>query len=61
MKYLNAPKTGVLMMIEPVAATTFGTLYLAEPLNFRFICGAGLIFGCGLFLILLPMRSGESG
>jgi len=61
MKYLNAPKTGVLMTIGPLASTSFGAIYLGEPLSVRFVFGAGLIFACGVFLILLPMRSSDVG
>jgi drug/metabolite transporter (DMT)-like permease len=59
MKYLNAPKAGVLMAIEPVASTTFGAIYLGEPLSVRFVLGAGLIFVCGVFLILFPIKSSD--
>lgn len=57
MKYLNAPKTGVLMMLEVLAAVAFGVVYLSEPLTVRLLCGSGLILGCGVVLIVLPMRS----
>jgi drug/metabolite transporter (DMT)-like permease len=58
-KYLNAPETGVLMAVEPVVSTAFGAIYLGEPLSGRFVIGAGLIFVCGVFLILLPIKSSD--
>lgn len=56
MKYLNAPKTGVLMMIEVLITVSFGVIVLGEPLAFRTICGACLILGSGVSLVLFPTR-----
>jgi len=57
MKYMNAPKTGVLMLMEVLVATFFGVFYLGEPLSIKILCGAGLILGCGVALILIPVKS----
>jgi len=56
MKYLNASKTGVLMMLEVVVSATFGIIFLAEMFSMRLLLGAALILGCGVTLINLPMR-----
>jgi len=56
MKHLSASKTGVLMMLEVIVAATFGIVYLAETLSIRLLFGAGLILGCGVALIILPMH-----
>ncbi|MBW1713569.1 MAG: DMT family transporter [Deltaproteobacteria bacterium] len=53
-KYLTASKTGVLLMIEVVVASTFGVVCLGETLTWRLLAGTGLILGCGAALILLP-------
>ncbi|MBW1800084.1 MAG: DMT family transporter [Deltaproteobacteria bacterium] len=57
MKYLKASKTGVLMMIEVIVAAGFGVIYLGEPFNSRLACGAVLILGCGVALIMIPEAS----
>jgi len=57
MKYMNAPKTGGLMLIEVLVATVFGVAYLGEPLSIKILFGAGLILGCGAALILIPVKS----
>ena len=57
MKHINAPKTGVLMLMEVLIATFFGVFYLGEPLSIKILCGAGLILGCGVALILIPVKS----
>lgn len=56
MKHLIASKTGVLMMLEVMVAATFGVVCLAETLSIRLLFGAALILGCGVALIILPMR-----
>jgi drug/metabolite transporter (DMT)-like permease len=61
MKYLNASKTGALMMIEVIVAGAFGALYLGESLSFRFFVGSIIILGCGCALTALPMRIARKG
>ena len=56
MKYLSGSRTGVLMMIEVLAASCFGIVFLKEPLGLRLVLGALLILGCGFGLIFLPQR-----
>ena len=60
MKYLNASKTGVLMMIEVLAAAAFGVFFLGEQFGLRLLCGSALILGSGVALILLPARPSTS-
>lgn len=57
MKYLNASKTGALMMIEVIVAVAFGGLYLGESLTFRFFLGSVLILGSGAALMALPSKT----
>lgn len=54
MKHLNAAQTGALMMIEVLVASTFGVVYLGEPITIRLVCGSGLILGCGFALMVKP-------
>ena len=61
MKYLKASKASVLMMIEILAAASFGVIYLGEPIGLRLLCGSVLILGSGVALILLPMRPSPPG
>jgi drug/metabolite transporter (DMT)-like permease len=58
MKYVSGSRTGVLMMIEVIAASCFGIVFLKEPLGLRLVLGALLILGCGFGLIFLPQRDG---
>lgn len=58
MKYLDASRTGSLMMIEVITAAAFGALWLGEDLHPRFYVGAFLILGSGAVLMALPPRSG---
>jgi drug/metabolite transporter (DMT)-like permease len=61
MKYLNAAKTGALMMIEVIVAAAFGAIYLGESLTLRFFLGSILILGCGVALTVLPARFPKNG
>ena len=54
---MPAPKVSVMMTIEVPLVSCFGVLYLGEPLSWRFIIGALLIFGSGIGLNLLPTKS----
>ena len=54
MKVLNASRTGVIMMIDPLFAAAFGAVYLGEPVGLKLLSGSALILGCGLVLALLP-------
>ena len=58
MKYLDASRTGSLMMIEVITAAAFGPLWLGETLTPRFFAGSILILGSGAVLMALPPRSG---
>lgn len=57
MKYLNASRTGVLMMIEVIVAGTFGAFWLGEVLSIRFLFGSALILACGATLMALPPKA----
>jgi drug/metabolite transporter (DMT)-like permease len=54
---IPAPKVSVMMTAEVPLAACFGILYLGEPLSWRLIVGASLIFCCGIGLNLLPAQS----
>ena len=54
MKVLNASRTGVIMMIEPLFASTFGAVFLGETVNMKLVAGACLILSSGLGLTFLP-------
>ena len=54
---IPAPKVSVMMTAEVPLVAGFGVFYLGEPLGWRLIVGALLIFGCGIGLNLLPTRS----
>jgi len=54
---IPAPKVSVMMTAEVPLVACFGVLYLGEPLGWRLILGALLIFGCGIGLNLLPGES----
>jgi drug/metabolite transporter (DMT)-like permease len=56
MKYLDASRTGSLMMIEVITAAAFGALWLGETLTTRFFIGSILILGSGAVLMALPSR-----
>ena len=54
---IPATVVSVIMTVEVPLVACFGVLYLGEPLGWRLIIGASLIFGCGVGLSLLPSRS----
>jgi drug/metabolite transporter (DMT)-like permease len=55
---IPAPKVSVMMTAEVPLVAGFGVLYLDEPLGWRLVVGALLIFSCGL---ALNLRMGKSG
>jgi drug/metabolite transporter (DMT)-like permease len=58
---IPAPKVSVMMTAEVPLVAGFGVLYLGEPLGWRLIVGALLIFSCGIGLNLLPAKSTTHG
>ena len=54
---IPATIVSVIMTVEVPLVACFGVLYLGEPLGWRLIIGASLIFGCGVGLSLLPSKS----
>ncbi len=54
---IPAPKVSVMMTAEVPLVAAFGVLYLGEPIGWRLIVGALLIFGSGIGLNLLPDKS----
>jgi len=54
---IPTPRVSVMMTAEVPLVACFGIFYLGEPLNWRMIVGALLIFGCGIGLNLLPAQS----
>ena len=52
--HIPAPKVGVMMTAEVPLAALFGVVYLGEPLGWRLLVGALIVFGCGIGLNLLP-------
>jgi drug/metabolite transporter (DMT)-like permease len=55
--HIPAPKVSVMMTAEVPLLACFGVVYLGEPLGWQLVVGAVLVFGCGVGLNLLPMRS----
>jgi len=53
---IPAATVSIMMTAEVPLVATFGVLYLAEPLSWRLIVGASLIFGSGVGLNLLPAK-----
>jgi len=54
---IPATIVSVMMTAEVPLVACFGVLYLDEPLGWRLIIGAALIFACGIGLSLLPSKS----
>jgi len=52
--WIPAPKVSVMMTAEVPLVAAFGVLFLGEPVGWRLIVGALLIFGSGIGLNLLP-------
>jgi drug/metabolite transporter (DMT)-like permease len=46
-----------MMTVEVPLAACFGVVYLGEPLGWRLVVGALIVFGCGISLNLLPAKS----
>jgi drug/metabolite transporter (DMT)-like permease len=57
---IPADKVSVMMTAEVPLVASFGVLYLGEPIGWRLVVGALLIFGCGIGLNLLSTRSSSS-
>jgi drug/metabolite transporter (DMT)-like permease len=57
---IPAPKVSVMMTVEVPLVAAFGVLYLGEPLGWKLIVGALLIFGSGIGLNLLPDKSASN-
>lgn len=53
---IPATIVSVIMTAEVPLVACFGVLYLDEPLGWRLVAGASLIFGCGVGLSLLPAK-----
>ena len=54
---IPATIVSVMMTAEVPLVACFGVLYLNEPLGWRLVVGASLIFSCGVGLSLLPSKS----
>jgi drug/metabolite transporter (DMT)-like permease len=52
--HIPTPKVSVMMTAEVPLVAAFGVLYLGEPIGWRLIVGALLIFSSGIGLNLLP-------
>ena len=54
---IPAPKVSVMMTAEVPILACFGVIYLGEPLGWRLVVGALLIFSCALGLNVRPAKS----
>ena len=54
---IPAATVSIMMTAEVPLIAAFGVIYLGEPLSWRLIAGAGLIFSSGVGLNLLPAKS----
>ncbi len=54
---IPAATVSIMMTAEVPLVAAFGVLYLGEPLSWRLVVGAVLIFGSGTGLNLLPAKS----
>jgi drug/metabolite transporter (DMT)-like permease len=52
--HFPTPKVSVMMTAEVPLVACFGVLYLGDPLDWRLVVGALLIFGSGIGLNILP-------
>jgi drug/metabolite transporter (DMT)-like permease len=59
--HIPAPKVSVMMTAEVPLVACFGVLYLGEPLGWRLVVGALLIFCCGIVLNILPGKAPPTG
>jgi len=55
--HIPAPRVSVMMTAEVPIVACFGVVYLGEPLGWRLVIGALIVFGCGIGLNLLPAQS----
>jgi len=55
--HIPAPKVSVMMTAEVPLVASFGVVYLGEPLGWRLVVGALIVFGCGIGLNLLTAKS----
>lgn len=55
--HIPAPKVSVMMTAEVPLVAGFGVVYLGEPLGWRLLVGALIVFGCGIGLNLLSAKS----
>ena len=55
--YIQAPKVSVIMTAEVPLVACFGVVYLGEPISWRLVAGAVMIFGSGIGLNILPGKS----
>ena len=54
---IPAPAVSIMMTTEVPLVAAFGVLYLGEPIDWRLIVGASLIFGSGVGLNLIPGKA----
>ena len=54
---MATPKVSVMMTAEVPLVAAFGVIYLGEPVSWRLVAGALLIFGSGIGLSILPDKS----
>ena len=57
--HIPAAKVSVMMTAEVPLVACFGVICLGEPLGWRLVIGALLIFSCGIGLNLLPTKVDE--
>jgi drug/metabolite transporter (DMT)-like permease len=55
--HIPAPKVSVMMTTEVPLLAGFGVVILGEPLGWRLLVGALIVFGCGIGLNLLSAKS----
>jgi drug/metabolite transporter (DMT)-like permease len=55
--HIPAPKVSVMMTAEVPLVAGFGVIFLGEPLGWRLLVGALIVFGCGIGLNLLSAKT----
>jgi len=55
--HIPAPTVSVMMTAEVPLVAGFGVVFLGEPLGWRLLVGALIVFGCGIGLNLLSAKS----
>jgi drug/metabolite transporter (DMT)-like permease len=55
--HIPAPKVSVMMTAEVPLVAGFGVVFLGEPLGWRLLVGALIVFGCGIGLNLLSAKT----